>query len=106
MLAGDLSLGNICLEGDAKLVTDALAGNYPPPVSIHMIIKGIQRWSLTVQEWQVSHVCRKGNCAAHLMARNAKHVTDSVIWVEETPPIIGCQLNKDVSGLNVGSSYF
>ena len=104
MLAGDLGLGNICLEGDAKLVTDALAGNYPPPVSIHMIIKGIQRWSLTVQEWQVSHVSRAGNCVAHLMARNAKYVIDSVIWVEETPPIIACQLNKDVSCLDVGSS--
>ena len=39
MLAGDLGLGNICLEGDAKLVTDALAGNCSPPISIHMIIK-------------------------------------------------------------------
>ena len=104
LLAGDLGLGNICLEGDAKLVTDALVGNCSPPISIHMIIKGIQRWSLKVQEWQVSHVCRTGNCATHLMARNAKHVTDSVIWVEETPPIIACQLNKDVSGLDVVSS--
>ena len=104
LLAGDLGLGNICLEGDAKLVTDALVGICPPPTSIHMIIRGIQRRSLTVQEWQVSHVSRAGNCVAHLMARNAKYVTDSVIWVEETPPIIACQLNKDVSCLDVGSS--
>ena len=104
MLVGDLGLGNICLEGDAKLVTDALAGNCSPPVSIHMIIEGIQRWSLNVQEWQVSHVCRTGNYAAYLMARNAKHVTDNVIWVEETPSIIACQLNKDVSGLDFVSS--
>ena len=79
LLAGDLGLGKIFLEGDAKLVTNALAGCYSPPSSIQMIIGGIQRWSFNVQAWQVSHVCRTGNCAAHLMARNAKLVTDSVV---------------------------
>ena len=79
LLAGDFSLGKIFLEGDAKLVTDALAGCCSPPSSIQMIIGGIQRWSFNVQAWQVSHVCRTGNCAAHLMARNAKLVTDSVV---------------------------
>ena len=69
-----------------------------------MIIGGIQRWSFNVQAWQVSHVCRTGNCAAHLMVRNAKLVTDSVVWVEDTPPIIACQLNKDVFGLDFVSS--
>ena len=104
LLVGDLGLGKIFLEGDAKLVTDVLARCCFPPSSIQMIIGGIQRWSFNVQAWQVSHVCRTGNCAAHLMARNAKLVTDSVFWVEDTPPIIACQLNKDVYGLDFVSS--
>ena len=79
LLAGDFGLGKIFLEGDAKLVTDALAGCCSPPSSIQMIIGGIQRWSFNVQAWQVTHVCRMGNCVAHLMARNAKLVTDSVV---------------------------
>ena len=99
LLASDLGLGNIVLEGDVKLVTDALAGCCSPPSSIQMIMGGIQRWSFNVHAWQVTHVCRTDNCAAHLMARIAKLVNDSVVWVEDTPPIIACQLNKDVSSL-------
>ena len=102
-LAGDLGLRNIILEGDAKTVTDALAGRCSPISSIQMIIEGSWRWSLNVQEWQVSHVCRTGNCAVHLMARNAKLVNDSIVWVEDTPPILECQVIKDVSGLDLVS---
>lgn len=43
--------------------------------------------------------------AAHLMARNAKFVSDSVIWVEDTPPIIESQLTKDVSVLDCCPFY-
>ena len=102
-LAGDLGLTNIILEGDAKTVTDALAGRCSPPSSIQMIIEGPWRWSQNVQEWQVSHVCRTSNCAAHLMARNAKLVNDSIVWVEDTPPILECQVFKDVFGLDLVS---
>jgi len=43
LLAGDLGLRDIVLEGDAKLVTGALAGCCSPPSSIQMIIEGFQR---------------------------------------------------------------
>ena len=33
---------------------------------------------------------------AYLMARNAKFVNDSVIWVKNIPPIIEYQITKDV----------
>ena len=34
--------------------------------------------------------------AAYLIARNAKFVNDSVIWVKNIPPIIEYQITKDV----------
>ena len=102
-LAGNLGLRNIVMEGDAKMVTDALAGRCSPPSSIQMIIEGFRRWSLNAHAWQVTHVCRTGNFATHLMARNAKLVNDSIVWVEDTPPIIECQVTKDVSSLELVS---
>ena len=46
------------------------------------------------------HVSRTYNMAAHLLARNAQFVSDSVVWVEETPPFIELQVSKDVFGLD------
>lgn len=101
LLAGDLGLKHIVLEGDAQVVTDALMG----------CIEGIQRlkhnvhvWKANVHVWKASYVRRTSNMAAHLMARNAKFVNDSVIWVEDTPPSIECQVIKDVTVLDQGPS--
>ncbi|KAL0001855.1 hypothetical protein SO802_015636 [Lithocarpus litseifolius] len=100
LLVGDLGLKDIVLEGDAKVVIDTLAGSSSPLSSIQMIIEGFQRWKFKVHAWEVNYVCRTDNIAAHLMARNAKFVNDSVVWVEDAPPIIECQLLKDVTGLD------
>ena len=102
LLASGLGLKHIVLEGDAQVVTDALLGCCPPPTSIQLIIKGIQRLKCDVLEWKASNVRRTCNMAAHCMARNAKFVNESVIWVEDIPPIIEFHVNKDVSVLDLG----
>lgn len=43
---------------------------------------------------------RNGDRAAHILARSAKFVLGSVIWVEETPPIIAEKVLNDVIYLN------
>ena len=96
LLARDLRMKHIVLEGDVQGVTDALMGCSSPPTSIQMIIEGIQRQKSNIQVWKARYVRRTSNMAAHLMARNAKFVNDSVIWVEDIPPIIEYQVTKDV----------
>ena len=78
-------------------MTDMLIGYSSPPTSIQMFIEGLQRQKHNFQEWKASHVRRTSNTAAHLMARNAKFVNDSVIWVKDIPPIIEYQVTKDVT---------
>ena len=102
LLARDLGMKHIVLEGDVQGVTDALMGCSSPPTSIQMIIEGIQRQKSNIQVWKARYVRRTSNMAAHLMARNAKFVNDSVIWVEDIPPIIEYQVTKDVFVLDHG----
>ena len=103
MLAGDLGLKQIILEGDAQTVTNALLGKCLPPSSIQRLIAGASRWKQWVQVWRASHVRRAGNWAAHVMAQNAKFISDCVVWVEDTPPMIQCQVHRDVLLMNQGS---
>ena len=102
LLARDLEMKHIVLEGDVQGVTDALMGCSSPPTSIQMIIEGIQRQKSNIQVWKARYVRRTRNMAAHLMARNAKFVNDSVIWVEDIPLIIEYQVTKDVFVLDHG----
>ncbi|XP_075636935.1 uncharacterized protein LOC142609216 [Castanea sativa] len=50
MLAGDLRLKQVILEGDAQLVINALLGKCLPPTSIQMIIAGAKQWRQKVQD--------------------------------------------------------
>ena len=54
------------------------------------------------KSWRADHVNRNNNRAAHLLARNALHVADCVIWVEETPPVIELQIQNDVLLMDLG----
>lgn len=83
MLAKDLGLKHIIIEGDAQTVMMALSDHNSPPSSIQMIIEGAKRWRPVFFAWRSKHVRRPCNYAAHLdlMARNAKLVTDCVIQV-------------------------
>ena len=83
LLAEDLGLKYVILEGDAQVVTNALSGKCIPPSSIQMFVVGTKLWRQKVQDWKISHVCRTGNHATHLMARNAKLVSDCVVCIEE-----------------------
>ena len=77
-----------------------LRGCCYPPISIKMIIEGIKGQKYNALVWEVSYVRRTFNMAAHLLARNAQFVSESIVWVEDIPPFIELQVSKDVSSLD------
>ena len=101
-LARDLSLSDICVESDAQAVIKAFSAKSPLS-AIQTVIEGIKMDLRMFNSWEVKHVCRTKNSAAHIMAKFAKSITDCYIWVEDTPPVIANQLLFDVAHLSITS---
>ena len=98
-LAWDLGLKEIVIESDSQMVISALLNPDTSSWPIQKVIEGSNLSPCCFKLWTASHVSRKGNLAAHLMARMTISVLDCNIWVEDTPPIIANQVLKDVSNL-------
>ncbi|KAL0011807.1 hypothetical protein SO802_006915 [Lithocarpus litseifolius] len=101
LLAWDLGLKDIIVEGDAQMVIQAINGGVAPAIPILKIIEGSRRCLQMFCSWKAVHTNRKNNTAAHLLAKDARNVKECVIWVEETPPCIENQIKCDVSELDV-----
>ena len=63
-------------------------------------MEGLRQSLRYFSSWSTLHVRRNSNIAAHLLARSAKYTQRSVIWVEDTPPIIAEQVLNDVIYMN------
>ena len=96
LFAWDLGLKNIVAEGDSLAVVQALKGSIIPAISIQKIAEGISWWLKKFDNWKILHARRSSNTTAHSMAKEAKSILESVIWVEDSPLFITDQLMYDV----------
>ena len=100
LLAWDLGLKEITLESDSELVAKALSDQRLLQISIQKVIEGIKEGLNCFLAATVTHTYKSGNSPAHILARHAKLLNHSIIWVEDTPPIIADHIQNDVTGLN------
>ncbi|KAL4626434.1 hypothetical protein ACB092_05G096200 [Castanea dentata] len=96
----DLGLKQIILGSDSLTMVNSLREHNLIPNSIHKVVEGTIINLRCFDAWEVSHTRRSSNFAAHVLARHAKSVTKSLIWVEDTPPIIANQVPHDVICMN------
>lgn len=101
-LAQVLGLKDIVVEGDSLLVIQALKGSTIPALPILKIMEGVKRCLRNFSSWMIAHTRRNNNAISHLLAKNAMNVSDCVIWVEDTPPIIESQILNDVITMDFG----
>ena len=48
----------------------------------------------------VSNVCREANFVAHALVRYARHVSDDIVWLEDSPPLAEETLYFDLTHLH------
>ena len=73
----------VVLEGDSQVVVNALVGSSPSPSAVDSVIQGILELCRGFTQFQFSHIKRKGNMPAHLVAKNAYSIVNDIVWVEE-----------------------
>ena len=78
------------------MVSNAIAGISPPPSSIASIMYGISSLLSAFRRFSISHVGRKGNQVAHLLAKHVQGVEQYVAWIKESPCFLEHALSTDV----------
>ena len=99
LFARDIGINDFIMEGDSMVVYNALCGHSSPPSSVAFVISGMLDFCEGVFcSDDFSHIRRKGNKPAHLLAKHALGNVDYIAWVEENPYfLMQALLNHDVS---------
>ena len=88
--AVELGLDRVVVKGDSSIVTTALKTKKPSLVSYGFLISDVyvfERFFFS-SELSYSYTKREGNKVAHHLAKLAINFPDSVIWIEDVPPLV------------------
>ena len=90
LLAKDIGIQDVILEGGSLVIYCALCEASLPPSSIALVVLGMMDLCKEFRWIEFSHVRRKGNRPAHLLAKYVVGIGDFLVWMEENP----CFLSK------------
>ena len=96
LLARDIGIHDIILEGDSLVIFNAFCEVSLPPSSIASIVIGMLDLCKVFRRIEFSHVQRKGNRPAHLLAKHAVGIDDFIVWMEENLCFLEQALSHDV----------
>ena len=69
-----------------QLLINALKDSSPLVASFGLLIQDFHLFAEHFHCISFSHICRNGNSIAHNLIRHARHVTSSLVWIEDVPP--------------------
>ena len=85
LLARDLNLSSIILEGDSEIITRAIQAEEQSLASYGNLTEETKLHANSFLNFRISHVKRNKNFVAHSLARHARHVSGLVIWMKKVP---------------------
>ena len=91
--------------GDSLTVYRALVGLSHATAMVAPIIYGILDSCRDIRNVRFSHVKRKGNTPAHLLAKHACGIVDYLVWMEENPYFLEQALHHDVISFLSNESF-
>ena len=92
----DVGIRDVMVEGDSLIMQRALNELAPPPPLVDAVIVGIKVSCADFHHIAFTHMRRQGNNPTHLLAKYAKGIDDSSIWIEESLSFIKQALIHDV----------
>ncbi|XP_023910001.1 uncharacterized protein LOC112021680 [Quercus suber] len=96
LFARDVGLQDVVLEGDLVNLINALCGTSSPPAAVEPTIMDVLDLCRQFRNLAFSHVHRKGNVPAHLLAKHVSNIADFISWIEENSYCIEQALIQDV----------
>ena len=84
-LAVDMSLNDVILEGDSKIVINALEADLYSFASFSLFSQVVKCFANLFRCIRFPYIRREGNCVAHNLVRHARHVIGFLVWMEDIP---------------------
>ena len=95
--AWEMGFREVYFETDSSKLKNILTSLSEAPASLEPVTASILAQLNKFRFVSFCHVKRDGNRPAHILAKFAKQVGDSVVWLEETPNLIKNACSQDVS---------
>ncbi|KAF5464321.1 hypothetical protein F2P56_014405 [Juglans regia] len=94
-LISHLGISHLILEGDSLAVMEAICSRGEILDRCSILIHEVKKMLFTFASFEVLHVGRHGNEAAHILARQAKFVDDTLQWWNDPPDFLRSRLEVD-----------
>ena len=98
-LAVETGFRNIVLESDSQILITALREDFYSLASFGHLVKDIQFTATYLSSINYTHVRRQCNGLAHSLARRARNLSRSHVWIEDVPSDSSSVLQADLFGL-------
>ena len=97
----DIGIHDFIVEGDLLIIHHAMCESSNPPSSVAIVVQVMQDMCKEFRGVMFSHVRRKGNRLAHLLAKHACSVDDFITWIKETPCFLEQALLHNVTNPSI-----